>query len=65
MKRVEMTRMFLLGVLTAIGMMFIMGAGGNQQVGRYQISASADANYAYAIDTLTGEYKRVTAMGKF
>jgi hypothetical protein len=65
MQRIEMTKVFLLGALTAIGAMFIMGGGGKEQVGRYQISASADANYTYAIDTMTGEYKRVTAVGKF
>lgn len=68
MTRLGKTRIFLLGALAAIGLMFIVGAAGKEgkeQVGRYQISASADANFAYVIDTVTGEYKRVTAMGKF
>jgi hypothetical protein len=65
MNRLERTKAFVLGALTAIGIVAILGAAGTEQVGRYQISASSDPNFAYAIDTVTGEYKRVTAVGKF
>jgi hypothetical protein len=65
MNRLERTKAFVLGALTAIGIVAIVGAAGTQQVGRYQTSASGDPNFAYAMDTVSGEYKRVTAIGKF
>jgi hypothetical protein len=52
----------VLGVLMALGLVFIVGAGPDStQVGRYQISTclKRDWVYVYVIDTATGTVKFV------
>ncbi len=53
--RLEKIKVFLLGLLTAIGLIMLMGAGGSSQIGRYRMSATL--NYINVIDTATGEWK--------
>ncbi len=53
--RLEKVKVFLIGVLTAIGLVMLMGAGGSSQIGRYRMSATL--NYVNIIDTATGEWK--------
>ncbi len=53
--RLEKIKLVLLGALTAIGLMLLMGAGDSSQVGRYRMSATL--NYVNVIDTATGEWK--------
>jgi len=53
----EKAKVFLLGMLVAILLLFVMGAtGGGQPVGRYQIESwGYGAPGFYAIDTVTGD----------
>ncbi len=53
--RLEKIKIFLLGLLTAIGLIMLMGAGESSQVGRYRMSATL--NYVNVIDTSSGEWK--------
>ncbi len=53
--RLEKIKIFLLGALTAIGLVLLMGAGGSSQIGRYQMSGAL--NYVHIIDTATGRWK--------
>ncbi len=53
--RLEKIKLILLGALTAIGLILLMGAGGSSQIGRYRMSATL--NYVKVIDTATGEWK--------
>jgi hypothetical protein len=58
----EKAKIFLLGMLTAVGLLLLLGAGsGDGEVGRYQIAAwgatrgdSYRAGY-YVLDTRTGK----------
>lgn len=53
-------KIFLLGMVVAVGMMFLMGAGGNSgNVGRYQLESLNDNLYMY--DTKTGRIKHLRA----
>ena len=58
----EKTKIFLLGILAAVGLLLLLGAGSeDSEVGRYQIAAwgatrgdSYRAGY-YVLDTRTGK----------
>lgn len=52
---------FVVGGLVAAGLFFLLGAGPEGQVGRYQISTclKRDWVYVYVIDTTTGAVKFV------
>jgi hypothetical protein len=64
----ENAKIFLLGMLAAVGLLLLLGAGsGDNQVGRYQIAAwgatrgdSYRAGY-YVLDTTTGKVVDHTA----
>ncbi|MEJ2184159.1 MAG: hypothetical protein P8Y66_11665 [Nitrospirota bacterium] len=56
MQRSEKLTMFLLGVLTALVMVFALGAAGND-VGRYRLGTTEEG--VYVIDTSTGVTKQV------
>ncbi len=51
----EKIKVFLLGALTAVGLVLLTGAGGSSQIGRYQMSGAL--NYVHIIDTATGQWK--------
>lgn len=52
---------FLGGAVIAVGLFFLLGAGSESQVGRYQISTclKRDWVWVYVIDTTTGVVKFV------
>jgi hypothetical protein len=64
----DQAKIFLLGMLTAVGLLLLLGAGkGDSEVGRYQIAAwgatkgdSYRTGY-YVLDTRTGKVMDHTA----
>ncbi len=50
----EKVKVFLLGVIMAIGLMFLIGAS-NGQTGRYQIAAIGQQGTIQIVDTATGD----------
>jgi hypothetical protein len=59
----ERVKIFLLGVLTAVGIMLLMGSDAADQVGRYRLESVAPSlGYGvFIIDTKTGVTKQVYA----
>ena len=57
----EKIKVFLLGMIAASGLIFIMGAGGSGGVGRYQTTSAATSTFlgVYITDTKTGVTKTV------
>jgi hypothetical protein len=56
----EKVKIFLMGMLVAIGMMLLMAAGGNNgEIGRYEISSwgAARGFGVFVVDTKTGVTK--------
>lgn len=53
----EKIKVFLLGVITAIGLMVLIGAS-HGQIGRYQVSTFEDGGYV--VDTTNGDVCLIT-----
>ena len=57
----EKVKVFLLGALTALCFLLLLGMSNNSQDGRYQITSHGDqhAGWVYVVDTRTGVVKLV------
>ncbi len=57
----EKIKVFLLGMIAASGLIFTMGAGGSDGVGRYQTTSAATSTFlgVYITDTRTGVTKTI------
>ncbi len=57
----EKIKVFLLGMIAASGLIFIMGAGGSDGAGRYQTTSAATSTFlgVYITDTRTGVTKTI------
>ena len=61
----EKIKVFLLGVLTAVGLMILIGAGPQGQVGRYQLVDNVGwPMNAWVIDTTTGQVAFISMENK-
>lgn len=66
-KHMDKVKVFLLGLLAAIGLMVIMGAWSGSEVGRYQITTITGGSYVWSVhvlDTKTGAVKIVSMKNK-
>jgi len=57
----EKLKLFLLGALTTLCFLLIIGMAGNSENGRYQVTSYGEAQtgWVYVIDTKTGVVKTV------